>query len=257
MKVERFLPPVVLRPFIKDFLIIESVEGTDSKIIPDASMVMAFRYKGRVIRKEGEQKETLSASVITGLRRSARILTYEKATANLLVIFNEGGIAAFAGVPAHELFDLSIAAENIFLSAELNEIQEGLAEAASNKERVDLAASFFLQHLVNNKQDALIAGAVQLIRQQNGMIRIRDLAKSLHISQDPLEKKFRALVGASPKQYASIIRLRSLIKNYPSYSSLTEASYEAGYFDQSHFIKDFRLFTGQTPRDFFKSPLYW
>ena len=229
----------------------------DSKIIPDTSMIMAFRYKGNVLRMEGDRKEHLPASVITGLRRSARLLTFTKETANLLVIFKEGGIAAFSKVPAHELFGYSIGAENVFLSSELNEICERLSEAASNRERIDIVTAFLLKHLVNDKKNTLICGAIQLIKQQNGTIRIKDLADSLHISQDPFEKRFRTLVGATPKQYASIIRLRNLISNYASYSSLTEASYEAGYFDQSHFIKDFRMFTGQTPGDFFKSPLYW
>ncbi|MNZ68691.1 Helix-turn-helix domain protein [compost metagenome] len=103
----------------------------------------------------------------------------------------------------------------------------------------------------------MVKNAVQLIKQNNGNIRIKDLATDLHISQDPFEKRFRAIIGSTAKQYASIIRLRHLINSYPSYDSLTEASFEAGYFDQSHFIKDFRLFTGQTPKDFFKSSLYW
>jgi AraC-like DNA-binding protein len=209
------------------------------------------------MKGEAQDKETLPNIVVSGLRRSVRHFIYSKQTANFLILFKEGGVSAFSRMPANELFGQSVSADNLFLSAELNHLLQRLAEAGNNKDRVDLVEGFLLRHMADTRRDLLIGNAVQLIRQHNGIIRINDLATSLHLSQDPFEKRFRTLVGSTPKQYASIIRLRGLIRNYPSYSSLTEATYDAGYFDQSHFIKDFRLFTGKTPREFFQSPLFW
>jgi AraC-like DNA-binding protein len=210
-----------------------------------------------VLNTEGDSKEIIPASVVTGLRRSARLLCYAEKTANLLAVFHEGGIAAFSRIPAHELFGLSISAENLFLSAELDQVLERLAEEKTNRDRINFIEAFLFGKLTGRKPDALTGKAIQLIKGQSGMIRIKDLATSLNISLDAFEKRFRTVVGSTPKQYASIIRFRSLIRKFPSYSSFTEASYEAGYFDQSHFIKDFRLFTGQAPKDFFKSSRYW
>ena len=255
MNIEKFLPSPALMPLIKEFMIIESDVETGSKTIPDTSMTMSFRYCGSVLK--GESAETISAATVSGLRKSVRLFHYTKATSNLLVIFKEGGFTAFSKIPAHELFNISIGTENLFHSTELAEILQRLAEAKNNFERIFIIESFFLKKLATTKRDLSVNHAINLIKQQNGIIRIKDLARHLHISQDPFEKKFRQQVGSSPKQYASIIRLRNLIKNYSSYSSLTDASYEAGYFDQSHFIKDFRLFTGQAPKDFFKSSQYW
>jgi AraC-like DNA-binding protein len=257
MKVERFLPSAILLPFVREFLIIESDLDIRSKTIPDTSMVMAFRYMGNVVRIQGEEKLILPSTAVAGLRRSVRQFAYAKHTANLLIIFTPGGINAFSRLPAHELFEQHIAAENMFHAADLREILERLAGAANNQCRIDIIQSFLLKYLKKNKPDALIDNAIHSIRQHGGIIKIKDLANSLYISQDAFEKRFRTMVGSTPKQYASIVRLRHLITSYPSYSSLTDASYEAGYFDQSHFIKDFRLFTGQSPRDFFKSPEYW
>jgi methylphosphotriester-DNA--protein-cysteine methyltransferase len=155
------------------------------------------------------------------------------------------------------LFGQHIHSGDLFHSSTLNEILQRLAEAVANTDRIKIMQSFLLKHLTNSKADLLINNALQLIKRQNGIIRIKDLATSLYISQDAFEKRFRTIVGSTPKQYASIVRLRHLITAYPSYHSLTDASYEAGYFDQSHFIKDFRLFTGQTPKDFFRSARYW
>lgn len=257
MNLQRFLPSISLEPYIREFILIETDEATDNTVIPDTSLVMSFRYKGDVMKREAEEKESLPNIVVSGLRRSVRHFVYSKQTANFLILFKEGGVSAFSRMPANELFGQSVSADNLFHSAELGKLLEQLAEAGSNKDRVDLVEGFLLRHIADTKQDRLIGNAVQLIQQHNGIIRIYDLATSLHLSQDPFEKRFRIIVGSTPKQYASIIRLRGLIRNYPSYSSLTEATYDAGYFDQSHFIKDFRLFTGKAPRDFFQSPLFW
>jgi AraC-like DNA-binding protein len=49
------------------------------------------------------------------------------------------------------------------------------------------------------------------------------------------------------------VRLRTLIQTYPQAKNLTDVALGAGYFDQSHFIKDFTAFTGTTPKDFFSA----
>lgn len=257
MKIEKFSPSSALMPFIKEFLIIETDLETESKTIPDTSMVMAFRYMGNVQKMEGETKQAIPATAISGIINTARRFYYSKETANLLVIFREGGFNFFSTLPAHEFFCMQIESKNIFLQTELNEVSERLAEARSNEDRINIIQNFLLRRLNNKKPDELINNAIQIIKHRSGIIRIKDLASSLHISQDPFEKRFRALIGSTPKQYSSIIRLRHLIKKCSSLSSLTEASYEAGYFDQSHFIKNFRQFTGQAPKDFFKSPSFW
>jgi methylphosphotriester-DNA--protein-cysteine methyltransferase len=65
-----------------------------------------------------------------------------------------------------------------------------------------------------------------------------------------LEKRFRNIVGASPKKFASIVRLQNVVKNYTSGESLTHTAFESGYYDQAHFIHDFKQFTGDSPQKF-------
>lgn len=257
MIVARYTPSARLLPFIKEYLLIESSEVSTSQTLPDTSLVMSFRYAGTVVKTEGEVHQLIPATAVTGLRRSARHFLYQPGTGNLLVLFKEGGIATFSDIPANELFGYSVGSENIFDRSALTEVLEQLAAARSNEARIQIIEQFLLTRLRDKKPDLLVTHAAHLIRQQKGVIRIKDLASSLYISQDPFEKRFRNRIGATPKQYASIVRLRSLITGYSSYSSLTEASYTAGYFDQSHFIRDFRLFTGHSPKDFFASSLFW
>ncbi|WP_259014147.1 helix-turn-helix domain-containing protein [Emticicia fluvialis] len=71
-------------------------------------------------------------------------------------------------------------------------------------------------------------------------------------SKSPLEKRFRKTVGASPKKFAGIVRFNALLKNHTDQKTLTELGLEAGYFDQAHFIHDFKAFKGETPEAYFQ-----
>jgi AraC-like DNA-binding protein len=257
MNIQKFFPSDFLAPFIKEYILIESDVDTESKTIPDTFFVMSFRYKGKVSKIKNGEEELLPFAVIAGLRKSARLFRYSKDTANLLVVFKECGIAAFHKIPVYQLFEHNVSSDNLFNSYELEEVTERLAESTTNYERIAIVESFFFKRLKFNSNDLLVEKAVDVIRQKRGIIRIKELSSDLCISTDAFEKRFRAKVGATPKQYASIVRVRSFIKNYSSYSSLTQACYEAGYFDQAHFIKEFKQFTDQSPKAFFKSSIYW
>lgn len=73
---------------------------------------------------------------------------------------------------------------------------------------------FLLARIVERDADPIVATAVRTIRTARGTLKIRDLAISLGISQVRLEKRFRVAVGSSPKQFASIIRVRNAVDAY-------------------------------------------
>ncbi len=83
-------------------------------------------------------------------------------------------------------------------------------------------------------------------------MRIAPLARSLDIGQDQLEKRFRRVVGASPKRLASILRLQRALRSFRSGVPLSELAPEAGYYDQAHLTREFRAATGAAPGTFFR-----
>jgi AraC-like DNA-binding protein len=238
-------------------MIIESENGMDSRILPDTSLVMAFRVKGRVAYTEAGLEKSIPPSVITGLRKSTRLLNYAKDTATLLVTFNEGGAAPFFKEPLHELFGVSVALDQLLQRRRTSEIEERLAEAQNNLQRIAITERFLLSILKEPRPDPLVLSAIQKIKATNGNLRIKELVTSLAISRDPFEKRFRRVIGASPKQFSTIVRLKYLVDDYQPAQSLTDIALTAGYFDQAHFIKEFKLFTGQTPKAFFQAPPAW
>jgi AraC-like DNA-binding protein len=249
MNIERYLPADHLKPYVKAFMIIESTDGMVNKILPDTAVVMAFRYKGTITDGGG----LLPASAIAGLRNSPRLISYQKDTAALLVVFREGGAAAFFKQPLHELFQSSLSLDEL---VNCREVEERLSEALTTRQRIVIVERF-LSSIMKEQQDRLVLHAIQQIKQANGDLKIKSLLSDLYISQDAFEKRFRKMTGTSPKQFAVIVRLRHVVEQYSKADSLTSVAHTAGYFDQAHFIKDFKSFTGQTPQSFFISPIFW
>lgn len=257
MNINRFYPNQRLKPYIREYIIIESETDLSNTLIPDTSLSMAIRFKGATAFTTETGTDAIPSGVISGLRDLARTVSYVKGTGNLIVVFRVGGVAAFCRQPAHELFNRSMAADYIFPAPSMRGLTERICEAPSHIIRISHLENFLELSLQSAPSDLLIDEAAAIIQKQKGIIRVKDLAASLFISQDAFEKKFRARIGCSPKKFAGIIRIRHLINNFSSYSSLTDASYEAGFYDQSHFIKEFRQFTGKSPSAFFSAPQIW
>jgi AraC-like DNA-binding protein len=253
----QFLPSPALQPYIKHFLIIECEQGMVNRILPDTSIVIAFRLRGQVSYSDNGATHKIAQSVISGIRDSSRLVDYAKDTTNLLVIFKEGGAAAFFKEPLHELGSISVSLDHLVQRGKVCAIEEELAAADNNNQRILIVERFLLSELKKTQSDALVSEAIKKIKLSKGDIKVKELLASLPISRDPFEKRFRKITGTSPKHFAAIIRLKNLIENYTDAISFTEAAYSAGYYDQAHFIKDFRAFTGQTPHDFFKAPPLW
>jgi transcriptional regulator GlxA family with amidase domain len=114
--------------------------------------------------------------------------------------------------------------------------------------------SFLLTRLNSQEGiDALSKSSVELLLRTNGQMSIDDLAGKLSTNRRQLERRFSSAIGLSPKQLAKIIRLQTTLRlmEQKQFTSLTSLAYENGYFDQAHFVKDFREFTGMSPRQFY------
>jgi len=252
MRIYPVKPSEILRPFILTYLIIDSPEEGLNKVLPDTSLVMAFHYKGRVSCLAGNTDITLPRSSISGLRKSLRAFHYSKGTGNILVLFKETGAAAFFRNPLHHLFNETVSLDQVIGHRNLAIIEEQIAEAKDNAQMIDRIERFLLSALYDHTPDKLISAALQKIHLAKGVIKIKELAQALYISQDAFEKRFRRAVGSSPKQFSSVVLMKSITSCRPPKQRLSDLAFNAGFCDQPHFNKDFRLFTGQTPSEFYK-----
>jgi AraC-like DNA-binding protein len=238
-------------------MIIESEGELINRILPGTSIVLAFRYKGQVNDLSGDKSSSLPSSVLSGLRKSVRLINYTKDSATIIILFKETGAGAFFKEPMHEFFEQSIALDQFIKRQEISITGEQLAEAVNDHERISILEGFLRSRLYNVNTDKLISAAVDKVYAASGNIKMKELAGTLYISQDAFEKRFRKITGTTPKQFSDIIRMRSAVKSMQNQKNLTGVAFDAGFFDQPHFNKAFKLFTGQSPTDFLKAPSSW
>lgn len=248
MRFDKVSPAVELAPYIKHYVIAENALATEYKVFPSTSLVMGFQYKGTLMAGN----TALSISGITGITDTYKVFRNSPGIGTILVYFTATGLSHFTTQPAHELFDQSIGIDHLFPATMVRAVEEQLALASSDKQRIHIINQFFLSQLRDLHVDKLVIEAVKQLCQSNGLLQIKTLATQLYTSQSPLEKRFRKLVGTTPKKFASIVRFNSLIQHLDK----AAIHYEYDFFDQAHFIKDFKKFTGSTPEEYRKTIFY-
>jgi AraC-like DNA-binding protein len=250
MKFDKHLPTDRLKDYIKYYVISEmEVEG-EYKVFPSSGLVIGFQYKGQISSIDDKTLNKLTSAGITGMSDSYKIFKNSHDIGTVLVYFTEIGFTHFSSRPANELFDLIISLGDIFEKDKVNEVEEKLVATSTDQQRITIVEQFLVSQLKDIQTDKLIVEAIKLIYQTKGTIRVKELNEKLFISQSPFEKRFRKVVGTTPKKFASIIRFNTVLDNLNGTKSLTEICYENNFFDLAHFIKDFKLFTGDTPENF-------
>ena len=130
-----------------------------------------------------------------------------------------------------------------------------LLETSDLRQRVEIVEKFLFKRLsLSGKQQGrvqLIGGIIKELKQEDFFDNIENVASRYGITSRYLQKLFLQYTGLTPKLFSKINRFQnSLLLVSKQNESLTSIAYECGYFDQSHFIREFKSFTGHTPSGF-------
>jgi AraC-like DNA-binding protein len=250
MEMTTFAPCEALAPLVRSFRVVETEEEATRSLIPDTGVILGFRYSGSATLIEGENATLMPDASLAGLRLTTRRMRTSAGGGIVLATFREGAAMPFFQEPMHPLFSSIVGLDEWVSGEEIDEVRSKIAGAADNATRVGFVEQFLLAHMAMQQRDMLVAAAVRAIQAARGSISIRSLADHLGISQDRFEKRFRQAVGASPKQFCSILRLRRVVQSWRPGDNLTSLALDAGYYDQPHFIREFRSVTGEAPQRF-------
>jgi AraC-like DNA-binding protein len=171
------------------------------------------------------------------------------------VVFQPQGIMQFFKFPIHEICNQNVPLRYISGQAG-QDLEEKMGEATTFHQRVNIVETYLWELLKNNFADfefRRINRVVEAIKRTNGNISIPQMASIACLSRKQFERIFSEHIGISPKQYLKIIRFQFAIfqKQRNINWDMTKLSYESGYFDQSHFINDFKSLSGLTPKQYF------
>jgi hypothetical protein len=181
MTIESYLPAEILRPFVKTYRIIESQDELENRVLPNTSLTIAFRFKGKNFYNIDTIKTELPNFTFSGLRKTVRLINYSPNTSTFVVLFKECGVSAFFNDPIYELFEKSISLDNIIHPNELNEVEDELSDAKTNLQRVAVIEQLLIRKLNIFHPDKLVLEAVRLIHNAYGFIKINELTNSLFI----------------------------------------------------------------------------
>jgi AraC-like DNA-binding protein len=135
-------------------------------------------------------------------------------------------------------------------------LRERLSEARSRDTRADLMQAFVRERRVRRPSagNGMAAYATRVILESGGSIGPGTLQDRLRTTERSLQRIFAADVGISPRLFARICRFQSAFRrlNEGRFSTLGDLAHDAGYADQSHFLRAFKEFAGMGPKEYLK-----
>lgn len=257
MDYQTFEPSKDVAEFVKCYWTLESPkEETPEKqtIVPDGCMEMIFHYGDLYAQyTEGSNKIIQPRCFVFGQLSRPLEIEPTGATGIFSVRFHPNGFLPFTTLSIKEMENKAVSLEQLFGKEGL-EIERKILNADQTSEKIKLIESFLLNRLTDSENiDRIVKSTIETILTANGQLSVEELSKQTNVNRRQLERKFSSAIGLSPKQLSKTIRLQATLKMLLSkkFTNLTALAHENEFYDQAHFIKDFKELTGFTPKEFY------
>ena len=257
MNYKIFKPGINLATLVSCYWMLESSKEKTPKrntIVPDGTMKMIFHY-GDLYKHyfENGNSITLPRCFVIGQLTKPYVVGPTGKTGIFIVRFQINGFSPFTTIPIKEMENTAFSLEKLFWK-DGQEIGYKILDANTASERINIIEKFLFDRLIELKTvDGILKSTIETILTANGGLSIDKITRENNINRRQLERKFSSTIGLSPKKLSKIIRLQSTLKSLLTKKniSLTTLAYKNKYYDQVHFIKDFKEFTGLTPKEFY------
>lgn len=251
------MPSKIVQPYVQGYLeasSMQSKEGGQHTLFPNGFPGIFFNFgsPGKLILK-GEY--TTAAISVYGQIDCHFTAIHNPGFYSLGVLLKPNSLSKLLRVDMNELTNKAFDGTLIF--SDLKSLHSQLEESPSSKDRVELLNHFFAKAFLPLQQSQTIADAALNLIHQPTIPSIKGLARQLKISERHLETQFKKDIGLSPKTYSLILRFKRMEQQLQTKSSASwqQLGFLNEYYDQNHFIKDFKRFTGYTPSEYLLSNL--
>ncbi|MFJ9445725.1 helix-turn-helix domain-containing protein [Kitasatospora sp. NPDC101235] len=249
MRVEHALPQPALRPWIDRYWWYRAGPGELPRLLPGTGAELWIHWAGEV-HLHGEAGPTpLPAAHLVCLREARWSPVAREAAGFVAVRFRAGALRHFLAAGVDEVADRVVGATDVWgpvarRMAEEVRLAPGPAEQAAVLDRV--LAELLAGH---HRPDPWLDAAVRLVYRRPGDVRVDTLAERLGVSSRRLQRAFPAAVGTGPKAFQRVARFQKLTRALllSDERRYLPGAMEAGYYDQAHFVREFRRFTGRPP----------
>lgn len=206
---------------------------------------------GNTIRHRGNQSMRVPRLELLGHWTIPTKAAIAKGNTCLITRFHPHAASLFFPNPASDFTNESVDLCDIF-NKQSNNFFERLMEQPSLPQKIALLEEFLTGRLIlnrkNHQQLKLVESLCSHAYDRNDFFDIRSLSARFGFSERYIQKLFSNWVGITPQKYFAVRRFnKSLELVRSSGESLTSIAFECGYYDQAHFIKEFKSYTGLTP----------
>jgi len=250
-----FDPHPILQPLIKMVLVKGVVpwENNSKKIYsyPPTPVHCIILYPGSPIRARKLGKESFERQpdcVVVGPQLTPVEIELSKDHRAVMIGFQPGGLFRFLGIPMTEMFDNGIDGFQI-LDKEITFLVDELRETEKPEDVNNKVQMYLLKKLQSTLDQLPFDRALRKLQITDNQYTMDDVALDACLSLRQFQRKCHERLGMNPKLYARIARFSKAYSMFEANQQLTwsHISHQCGYFDQMHFIKDFKEFAGITP----------
>lgn len=257
MNYETFEPHPDLDSIVKCHWILEvpgGVEAPKQRVIPDGCIEMCFILGDDVKRFTSETDYIIQPrAMVLGQITKPYYIQPTGHVNTFAIRFYPFGFANFIDKPINELADKETPLTELFEETAAKALEQAIIKAPSTKARIGVVERFLLDKLSDECViESIVTSTIDVLSQTKGSVSIHSILQDEPSKRRSLERKFSKQVGMSPKQLGRIIRLQAALKMILNNQgeNLTQVAYENEYYDQAHFIKDFKEFTGVNPKNY-------
>lgn len=233
-------------------------EHSVDRFLPDGEVQVIFDLTDypKFIYDNETLKEIQSCQNVwfSGFRTEPITIPSGKESEMLIVQFKKGKAFPFLNEPMQNLTNFVVDAELVMKSEILN-IRERLLETKTKEEKFQILEESLLQCYLNQlQQNPFVDFAISKILSCPNQISINEISKNVGFSHKHVCKIFKENVGVTPKTFLKIVRFQKAIRQIENqrFTDWSAVAYDCGFYDQSHFIADFKIFSGFTPTEYIK-----
>lgn len=255
MRYQTITPPESLRDYVRFFWVLES-DGSPyiHRSMADGCPELIFHYEGIFdeLNANGQTEKSFAAGIHGQSQHYSRF-SIGKAFGIFGAYLYPYALPVLFRTPASACSNLMIDLQAL-PGNDLRELEARMFSAAGNNERYAIVCAFLEKRLLQNRPETSpVFSSVQTIISRKGLVTVQQVAAQSGYSARQLERLFKTYSGFTPKLFSRIIRFQAALGAYGSSAkTLTEVAYDCGYYDQPHFIHEFKQFSGHHPKTYFR-----
>jgi AraC-like DNA-binding protein len=255
MVFKRAEPANQLKSFVKEYWLVENDDTTPSKqkIIPDGFCEIIFHYgEPYRINLHGEW-ETQSNMLFAGQISNHFYLENTGSSGIIGIKLQPAAFYFLFGLEMPQFTNKVVELGSVLPGNFINAAVGLTDKKITPDQRIQTAESWLLAILQKQsiKNIFKVQQALDIIFEQNGMRDIETIAQKINYTRRHLEREFKKVVGLTPKLFSRIIRFNYIFQILKEGdASWISIALDSGHFDQAHFIKNFKEFTGEEPSQY-------